>query len=149
MQIYAVTSGTYSDYGIEKVFLSREKALAFIKTRESQEAWEDFRIEVYEPYDEDIETTDGYLDDVYINLTVYYEIENDGHWYVGAFCQYVCYQYKNPDIQEFRDWRHDGKLIKAEIHLTVKPQLTDDKIIKIAQDEYAKWKAEKEEVWHE
>lgn len=41
MEIYVVTSGSYSDYGIEKVFLDKEKA-------EHYAEWgEDRRVEVY------------------------------------------------------------------------------------------------------
>ncbi len=145
MTIYAVTSGSYSDYGIEQVFLTREKALAFIKAREAKYKWGNYRIEVYETYDDSIETADGFLDNVYVTCTVIYDVENGGNWYVEPSCQYISYddQILFSKINEFYD-RHGGKLLRIKVELTVKPQLTDDQIIKIAQDEYAKWKAEKE-----
>ena len=144
MKIYAVTSGSYSDYGIDQLFLTREKALAYIKSREAENRWEHYRIEAYDTYDDCIEVADGYLDNVYAALVVYCDLKNGGSWYVERFGQCVSYEYKHPDIFENRN-RRDGGLSSIRVELTVKPQLTDDQIIKIAQDEYAKWKAEREE----
>ena len=48
MEIYIVTSGCYSDYGIEKVFLDKEKAEHFAE-------WgEDRRVEVYNTEDDHV-----------------------------------------------------------------------------------------------
>ena len=144
MRIYAVSTGTHSDYGIEQLFLTREKALAYIKSREAENRWGDFQIETYDTYDERIETADGYLDNVYMTCAVCYDLENEGHWYIEPYGQRASYEYIQPRIQEFYNWR-DRELLKVRVGLTAKPQLTDDQIIKVAQDEYAKWKAEKED----
>jgi hypothetical protein len=144
MKIYVVTSGAYSDYCINQVFLSREKALAFIKSREAEYRYDDPGIEVYDTYDDRIEMTDGYLDNTYMACSVYCDLENEGRWYVD-FWQTVCYERKQPEIHEFYDWRGNGELLKIKVELTVQPQFEDSLIIKIAQDEYAKWKAEREE----
>lgn len=143
MTIYVVTSGAYSDYSINQLFLSREKALAYIKSREAEDKWEDYGIEVYDTYDECIETTGGYLDDIYMTCSVYCDLENGGRWYVDSW-QTISYERKQPEIHEFYNWS-DGELSRIKVELTVQPQFEDSLIIKIAQDEYAKWKAEKEE----
>lgn len=51
MKLYVVTSGCYSGYGIEKIFLDPEKARAFLLSL----GWSDVRIEEYETADDQIE----------------------------------------------------------------------------------------------
>lgn len=59
-KIYIVTSGEYSDYGIEKVFLDETKARNYAKYHQA-EAWGGMRVEEYEFADEGYElVTSGY-----------------------------------------------------------------------------------------
>lgn len=48
MKVYIVTSGTYSDYGIERVFLDKEKAEKYAEMMSSH----DYRVEEYETDDD-------------------------------------------------------------------------------------------------
>lgn len=56
MEIYIVTSGCYSDYGINAVFSTREKAQEYCDMHNnSSESWDSYSVETYavdEPYEE-------------------------------------------------------------------------------------------------
>lgn len=54
MKIYIVTSGCYSDYQIEAVFETKEKAEIYCATK-NKSRYDDYRIEVFETSDDDIE----------------------------------------------------------------------------------------------
>lgn len=51
MKVYVITSGSYSDYGIDKVFLDKEKAERYVEL--SKDKWDEPRIEVYETDEND------------------------------------------------------------------------------------------------
>lgn len=75
MEIYVVTSGCYSDYGIEKVFLDKEKA-------EHYAEWgEDRRVEVYNTEDNCV------VNEVY-KIMVYGDITHNGTELKPAVCVY-------------------------------------------------------------
>lgn len=142
MRVYIVTEGAYSDYSIQDVFLSREKAAAYVKANEGR--WDDYYIEEYDTSDDKIETTQDFLDNVYIKIDVVNDF-NTGAWNIDVCTAYrVEYFYSCAEIRELKNWR-EPKPYGLRITLRVRPWYSDEKIIKIAQDEYAKWKAEKEE----
>lgn len=60
MKVYIVTSGEYSDYGIDAVFLDRKKAEAY--ARYHTEGWGEPRVEAYDASDDLIPANpSGYL----------------------------------------------------------------------------------------
>lgn len=140
MKIYVVTEGQYSDYGIRAVFLSREKAAAYIKANEGK--YDDYFIEEYETSDDEIETTQDFLDDTYIQVGVKLDFET-GIWGFANIRNLVVYEYSCPRVEELQNWR-EPEPHGAYVTLRVRPWDSDEKIIKIAQDAYAKYKAIKE-----
>lgn len=141
MIVYIVTEGRYSDYGIRAVFLSREKAAAYIKANEGK--YDDYFIEELETSDDEIETTQDFLDDIYIKIDVNYNFST-GKWTVDRnVADKVEYSYSCAEVKTLKNWR-EPKAHGVYVTLRVRPWNSDEKIIKIAQDEYAKWKAEKE-----
>ena len=52
MKIYIVTSGCYSDYGIDKVFSTEEKAISFINTICKDNSYKDYIIEEHDTADD-------------------------------------------------------------------------------------------------
>jgi hypothetical protein len=51
MKIYIVTSGEYSEYGIDRIFLDKEKAEKYVEL--SQNAWNSTRLEEWETSDDE------------------------------------------------------------------------------------------------
>lgn len=47
-EIYIVTSGSYSDYGIDEVFTNKEKAEDYVRLKNNDSSmWDDYRVETY------------------------------------------------------------------------------------------------------
>lgn len=55
MKIYVVTSGCYSDYGIDAVFVDKKEAAKFAAVKNKSDSYTTYRIESYE-------TADGKID---------------------------------------------------------------------------------------
>lgn len=51
MTVYIVTDGKYYEYGIDKVFLSKEKAERFVKDMNKEQSYTTYRVEIYETED--------------------------------------------------------------------------------------------------
>lgn len=66
MKVYLITSGSYSDYGVDKVFLDLKKAQSYVKYHKYS------NIETYETSDEEYEEVSGFY---YVNIV--YEIIQD------------------------------------------------------------------------
>lgn len=79
MKVYIVTSGSYSDYGINKVFLDKVKAKHYIKCHDF---WGKPNIEVYDTYDDYIDLTDN----GYIEATICWDINYNDFSYRQAYC---------------------------------------------------------------
>lgn len=142
MKVYIVTEGQYSDYGVRAVFLSREKAAAYIKANEGK--YDDYFIEEYETFDDEIETAQDFLDDVYIKMDVNYDFAT-GRWFIDSnVVDKVEYSYSSPYVKELKNWR-EPEPHGVYVTLRVRPWDSDEKIIKIAQDAYAMYKAIKED----
>ena len=56
MTIYVVTSGAYSDYGIDAVFTNGDKAKEYCAIHNNGEVYREYRVEEYES---DVELIDG------------------------------------------------------------------------------------------
>lgn len=54
MKVYIVVTGCHSDYKIEEVFLSKEKAMLYI-AKQGFSRMRDSRIEIYETHDDKID----------------------------------------------------------------------------------------------
>lgn len=61
MKVYIVTSGAYSDYRIETVFLTEEKANLYVKLHRHEDGWNDMCVNEFETQDENLI---GSVDDV-------------------------------------------------------------------------------------
>lgn len=56
MKVYVVTTGEYSDYGIDKVFTNRKEAMLYCANRNRKDAYDEYRIEEYDTAHANIET---------------------------------------------------------------------------------------------
>lgn len=54
-KVYIVTSGSYSDYGINRVFKDKRKAEVWCAEKNTEYEWEEYRIEEYEYSDDEVE----------------------------------------------------------------------------------------------
>lgn len=134
MKVYVVTAGEYSDYRIERVFTDNGMALAFIEAQKDN----DMCIETYDANEEKRN-----------DLTAYTVACIDGNFYVhkhtGDF-----YRYDSRYTEARPHWRGFGwtkKLMptgkKIPLYVTNVVAESEDKALKIAQDRWAKFKAEK------
>ena len=137
MKIYVVTSGYYSAYSIERVFETREKAAAYCFVHQQNDRYrEDYNIEEYDTADNDIllEEDKENGNELYISIIVHVR---DKKFKVGDCCS-VVNEYSSPEITSWYP-HHD-----CDIHITAPISMPNDQILKIAQDRYAEWMAEKE-----
>lgn len=125
MKVYVITSGCYSDYHINRVFIDRDKAELYCAMVNKDFNHEAVEIEEYETSDDDIE---GKLDKHYM-----FRITDGQEEPTECECIYRLSP-KNKN-QVYIDYRR----IKAIVFLTRNdPELA----FKIAQDMIAKYKAE-------
>lgn len=81
MIVYIVTDGSYSDYGIDKVFLSKEKAEHYVKYMNgAKHSYRDYRVETYETEDEK-----------YKMQPLYTKVEMSFMYRIDAFNNHVVY----------------------------------------------------------
>ena len=143
MKVYIVTSGTYSYYGIERVFLDKEKAEKYAEMMSSH----DYRVEEYETDD------DKQIDE--IRYVYGYYVKNKKNYYTNERTKEVQLKIdKNntldmatEDIKVTRYLeRFDGGC-EVYIQRLINPNLTDDENIEkckktlydlMAQIEYLK-----------
>lgn len=156
MKIYIVTSGSYSDYGINCVFSTKEKADEYVKMKNLSDRWEDYNVEEYDvdkPYE--MEAIDFY----YVPKTnIVYSANEFAHRY--GRCLYKTYNsfISFSEVQE--EWKdryfgvHDYEqldLIETELSegvFLVKVSYSPDINIikKVVYDQVAKMKAEMENL---
>ncbi|CAH0305815.1 DUF7336 domain-containing protein [Priestia megaterium] len=80
-KVYIVTSGTYSDYGINSVFQSEEKAQEFVDLMEKRSSYSDYDIEEYSVVD----ALDSYELKEY--KVVDATLSVDGSFHVGSYSE--------------------------------------------------------------
>lgn len=86
MKVYVVTSGEYSDYGIEKVFLSKEKADIYCNLHNAR-SYSTCVVEEYETDDETIYTPMSYaefsidIDTSEVKIS-FYEVAKEDYGYI-------------------------------------------------------------------
>ena len=125
MTIYLVTSGEYSDYGVDAVFLDEEKAMLYCAARNVKETGDPCSIEEYDTRDDDI-NADGKK----IAYRHYLRFGVFDKWYVKSV--YIAFSRPSHISEDLQD---------AWVYL---PQEDDDLAIKIAQDMAAEARARKE-----
>lgn len=161
MQVYVVTSGEYSDYGIDAIFSTAEKAQEYVSMKEFTNENEYYRINVWD-VDEHHETECVNL--VLLNSEIYnfdslrfkidylYDtfddckdrvIEVTKDWVIDYFKKDF-----GSDNLEFDDddFKFDDKIIKFPIYIVkgVIYNPNKDVMKKVVYDSIAKYKAEKE-----
>ena len=122
MKIYVVTSGCYSDYGIEKVFLTYEKAALFAAN-------------CYESAIEEYETEDDNINGDISKIKCLYRFvqAHDLFRYIDDVTEFDHYK-----IIKKNDYNPDNRFIEV---LLDKPD--EDLAYKIARDKYFQQKAER------
>ena len=161
MQVYVVTSGEYSDYGINAIFSTAEKAQEYVSMKEFTNENEYYRINVWD-VDEHHETEcvnlvllNGEIynfDSLRFQIDYLYDtfddctdrvIEVTKDWVIDYFKKDF-----GSDNLEFDDddFKFENKMIKFPIYI-VKGVLYNpnkDVMKKVVYDSIAKYKAEKE-----
>lgn len=125
MKIYVVTTGEYSEYRIDSVFLDKHKAEIYCAKNNVRR--DDYRIEEYESDDDEIEGE--------IDIAWKYEIREGDR---NAWGTIVHYSYRC--LNEVTESNYRSELT-ATVYLRAE---NDEKALKIARDMFAQYKAEKE-----
>jgi hypothetical protein len=68
MKVYVVTSGSYSDYSIKKIFLDKEKAERYIDIKEKEGCLDINGLEIYETSDDNLIELKKYI---YVQFIIY------------------------------------------------------------------------------
>ena len=128
MKIYVVTSGEYSDYGIDAVFVDEEKARKYCAERNSESDWCDCDIETYD------------TDDVKVDDSIDYEYRHIFRYRLNELL-YECGEYV----------RWGGKsYVEKEINcikiVVILHDRNETQALKIASDMLAKYKAQQEGI---
>ena len=141
MKVYVVTSGEYSSYGIEAIFLTREKAELYCANHNVIEEYTWYDIEEYDTMDDNLESVDEefcyryYVDPLRKKPRV-------------AEPTVMRWSEAEKDMKRQSEWDdtqsgrlRDGFPRSQMLVYAYKPNKSQ--AIKIVQDRYAKWKAEK------
>ena len=165
MQVYVVTSGEYSDYGIDAIFSTAEKAQEYVSMREFTDENECYRINVWD-VDKHYKTECVNL--VLLNNEIYnfdslrfkidylYDtfddcadrvIEVTKDWVVDYFKKDFGYGNENLEFDD-NDFEFDNKMIKFPIYIVKGIMYNPNKDVmkKVVYDSIAKYKAEKEGI---
>ena len=139
-KVYIVTSGSYSDYSIEKVFKSEEKAKIYSSTIS------DSRIEEYVFADDLVQ---GTLDDIFYvySLTLYFDntqksIDERYKFYLSRTPSRIM----KDKIRDEKRTQIESNTIK-ELSTIILKEENFEKALKIAQDRLVEFKAKMEVVF--
>lgn len=159
MQVYVVTSGEYSNYGINAIFSTAEKAQEYVSMKEFTDAYESYRINIWEidKYDET-----ECLNLVLINNEIYNfdylkwrinwlydEFDDCVEKVIEITTDYINnYFTENGMLFHEDDIMLDDKIIKFPIYIVkgVIYNPNKDVMKKVVYDSIAKYKAEKEGI---
>ena len=131
MKIYVVTSGEYSEYGIDSVFIDKHKAEIYCaENNKSEYGYNDYRIEEYESEDENIEGD--------LEIAWRYEINDDDRRAWGIIVPYT-----HKCLNEVKRNKYRLSHLKAIVYLRKE---SNSKALKIARDMFAQYKAEQEGI---
>ena len=164
MQVYVVTSGEYSNYGINAIFSTRELAQEYVDLKEFTDEYETYHIQSWEVnklhpsefvdlvlLNDEIYNFDSlrfkidYLYDAFDDCTDRV-IEVTKDWVIDYFKKDFGYGSENLEFDD--DFKFDDKMIKFPIYI-VKGVLYNpnkDVMKKVVYDSIAKYKAEKEGI---
>ena len=159
MQIYVVTSGEYSDYRINSIFSTAEKAQEYINMKEFTDRYESYRINIWE-VDKDYKT--DIVDLVLLNNEIYNydylkwqidwlydEFNNCAERVIEITTDYINnYFTENGMVFHEDDIMFDDEKIKFPIYIVkgVIYNPNKDVMKKVVYDSIAKYKAEKEDI---
>lgn len=126
MKIYVVTTGEYSGYRIDTVFLDKHKAEIYCAKNNVK--YDDYRIEEYESADNEIEGE--------IDIAWKYKIREGDKATYGTIVPYTpkC-------LNEVKELFFRAGSYEAIVYLRSK---NNSKALKIARDMFAQYRAEKE-----
>lgn len=125
-KIYVVTSGIYSEYHIDSVFLDKHKAEMYCAENNAQYG-DECQIEEYESADDEIEGE--------IDIAWKYEIQEGDRIARGTIVHYT-----HRCLNEVTEGKYRSELT-ATVYLRAED---DEKALKIARDMFAQYRAEKE-----
>ena len=159
MQVYVVTSGEYSNYRINSIFSTAEKAQEYIKMKEFTDIYESYRINIWE-VDKHDETE--WLNLVLINNEIYNfdylkwrinwlydEFDDCVERVIEITTDYINnYFTENGMVFHEDDIMFDDEKIKFPIYIVkgVIYNSNKDVMKKVVYDSIAKYKAEKEGI---
>lgn len=165
MQVYVVTSGEYSDYGINAIFSTAEKAQEYVSMKEFTDENEYYSINIWD-VDEHHETEcvnlvllNGEIynfDSLKFQIDYLYDtfddctnrvIEVTKDCVVDYFKKDFGYGSENLEFDD-EDFEFDGKMIKFPIYIVkgIIYNPSKDVMKKVVYDSIAKYKAEKEGI---
>ena len=162
MQVYVVTSGEYSDYGISAIFSTRELAQKYVDLKEFTDEYETYHIQSWEVNElHPSEFVDLVLlnDEIYNFKSLRFQIdylydefddctdrviEVTKDWVINYFKK----DFGGSDNLEFDDdnFKFEDKMIKFPIYIVKGVLYNPNKQVmkKVVYDSIAKYKAEKE-----
>ena len=140
MKVYIVTRGSYSDYHIEAVFLSKEKAEYYVKYN-SGSYYDTPYIEEYDTEDENYDVSkEGYVK-AFICFEHYYNPKNYYKYEISESGTSVHFtEYKGDSITRIEPWGNKGIQITIERYFIENKEygkdlsFYEDRIHKIAHD---------------
>ena len=165
MQVYVVTSGEYSNYGINAIFSTLEKAQEYVTMGEFTDEYEHYYISIWE-VDKHYETEcvnlvllNGEIynfDSLKFKIDYLYDtfddctdrvIEITKDWVIDYFKKDFGYGSENLKFDD-EDFRFDDKMIKFPIYIVKDIMYNPNKDVmkKVVYDSIAKYKAEKEGI---
>lgn len=143
MKLYIVTAGCYSDYHIVGAFESEEKAKLYVEANENDYFDEDMSYREYDTLDDRLmdinDTRKLYSVEFYVN-------PNTGEIVVNKLrSNRLIPGFKDGEFQEYGRWdkRRNMHVVVHGIHVLADYK---EQALKIAQDKYAEYKAQKAEI---
>lgn len=134
MKVYVVTAGTYSDYHIERVFIDKGMALAYIEAQKDN----DMCIETYDANEEKHNSLTGYTVACIDGKFYTHKHTGDFYYYDSRYTEARPHRHS---FEWTRELMPKGK--KIPLYVTDVVSENEEKALKIAQDRWAKFKAEK------
>lgn len=165
MQVYVVTRGEYSDYGIDAIFSTAEKAQEYVSMREFTNENEHYRINIWDVDEHhEIEVVNLVLinneiynfDSLKFQIDYLYDTFDDCTDRVIEITKDWVIDYFKKDFREGNDnlefdddnFKFDDKMIKFPIYIVKGIMYNPNKDVmkKVVYDSIAKYKAEKEGI---
>ena len=154
MKVYVVTSGEYSDYRIEKVFLDKDKAELYRDLHRHEDYYFQMEVEEYDSYDDNITGSreDMILffafkvvkGELYLGRPYTYAFLNGSEGFNGFFEYLDDYDFKvvglNTFYKEDPEGDRFGIVLKANDQVLDHLQYDQEKAFRIACDKWAQYR---------